>query len=291
MSIKYTPPEMVAEIMGNRHADTGLQRRLQDFVGKDLPEGPYSAFEVNTVPAVRAEYLARPTAGDIDFTQTASDLGLDPWTVTYEDDVYTDVNEKKTNMFRPRLALPKDQMVKLKVVDLAKWTKGESIGAIPTKFDITLADWWRDLRRYVLERDDLAAMVDRTYDISTWYQRQASSNQSGEKGQSKAAGYYPSLMGLYVGRAALFCDFSAFPSFGYATAAFDYAAESLGVDPVIVEWQPAAGYPAAGDEQRLVQECEVDLTAEVELAGKSGQGVEGINDWLRRVVKCVSYQD
>lgn len=280
MSIEYTSLEAAAEIIGNRRADDALQRRLRDFLGGELADGPYADSTTSSLPAVRAEYLARPTAGDLDFLQTARELGFDPWTVTYEGDAYLASNEKKANMYRPRLALPRGQMARLKIVRNGQW-EGYPIGDIPTTYGIPLGEWWRALRAYKLERTGLASLQDNVYDIGDWYKSQALDNGAKQGDSSIAGAYYPRLMGLYAARAALFTcfplDFTRI-----AVPAFEQVSEALGVSPVVVRWLPDSSYPAQELGVRMVKECEVDLSDQV------GLDFDGLPDWLRREAQCVN---
>lgn len=301
MEIRYTPLEQAAEIMGNRRADTRLQARVRDFLGEDVAEGPFSGFE-GQAPAVRAEYVARPTLGDLDFMRTAVRAGLQPWTVTKEGERYTSTNEKKANMLRPCIALPKGQVVRQRITEGSSTRpqsfEGFAFDAIPTVSGGSLTDWWGDVRRYVLAREDLAGCMDLTYDISGWYYRQSArsdgsldapsagslysqrENAIGASiaSMSEAARYYTPLMGLYAGRAALFCDYSQFPTFRYAEPAFEAAAEALGVDPIIVAWRPQEEYPRLESPDRLAPEYAVDFS---DVAGLT---VKNLSEWLQSEV-------
>ncbi len=272
MSIKYTPPEMAAEIIGNRRADDKLQQRYKKIVKDILPEDPYSDTSDNP-PAVRAEYLARPTRGDLEFLELAIELGFTPWTVTYEQDSFVSSNEKKSTMARPRLALPKDQMVKLKTPSL---DEGCPIGDLYGGFGVKLSTLWLGMRRFVFERESRQECVPSVYDISEWYQIQASLYGWERASQSKAKYYYKSLLGLYAARAALFTQFSE--GFDYPEPAFEAVAEELGVEPVIVEWSPKTNYPQHGIGKRHVGQNEVDLT------DMEGLNASNIPQWIEEEV-------
>lgn len=260
MEISYTPPEAAAEIIGNRRADKKLQERVRAYLKDDETNIPLLDAISERPPAVRAEYLARPTRGDLDYMQYAQELGFDAWTATYSKDSFTATNPKKGNMARPRLALPKNQMVKLKkfVQD-----EGRPIGSLTSDdgYSGSLEMWWGALRSYVLKEAALIGCETKVYDMSSWYSAQAEARGwEATPRSSKAAYYYPSLMGFYAVSAALFCDFSEFEPFTYAEPAFIEAKDALGVSPVIVRWSPQESYEQRGDGSRLVQECEVDLT-------------------------------
>lgn len=281
MSIEYTPLEKAAEIIGNRRSDAALQKKLMDLVLKEFREGPFSA-DYQGLPAVRAEYLARPTAGDLDYIESGQSAGLSPWTATYVADEYAKgTNPKKANMYRPRLILPKGQSAKLKVVNENMRAGEERLGCMPTFFGISLSEWWLKLRAYKLREEGKSEVVDMVFDLSEWYDGQA--KQAGFNGSatSKAAYYYPALMGMYAARAVLFCDFDAYPSFKYASSGFKAAQENFGVNPVIVKWSPYRLYPAK-ENGRATEEFSVDLSNEI------GLTYDGLNDWLRREAKCVS---
>lgn len=272
MSIKYTAPEMAAEIVGNRRADDKLQEKFNKIVKGILPEGPYADIS-DDPPAVRAEYLARPTRGDLEFLELAIELGFTPWTVTYEQDSFVSSNEKKSTMARPRLALPKDQMVKLKTPSL---DEGCPIGDLYGGFGVKLSTLWLGMRRFVFERENRQEYVPNVFDISEWYQEQASLYGWERASQSKAKYYYKSLLGLYATRAALFTQFSE--GFDYPEPAFDAVADELGVEPVIVKWLPKPNYPQKGVGKRPVDQNEVDLTDMVDL------NASNISQWVEEEV-------
>ncbi len=282
----YCEPDKAAEIIGNRRSDSRLNQKLRDFLKDNIPEGPFGDSGSALPPAIRAEYLARSTVGDLDYMTNVAAYGMEPWTISYEADLYGKApNPKKANMYRPRLALPKGQLVKLRVVDEKQVTAEVGIGEYPTYFGISLSNWWLKLREYVLKREGMAANTDKLYDISEWYDAQARTAGYKESEASKATYYYPKLMGLYAVRAALYCDFEAFPSFKYAEAACQQAREVLGVSPIIVKWRPNNGYPSIENSERKISECAVDLSNEL------GLTFDGLNDWLRRVPQCVNYQE
>lgn len=283
--LKYFEPDKAQEVIGNRRVDDKLSARLRDMTGDELPDGPFGELPCGSVPAVRAEYLARPTVGDMDYLKTAREAGFEPWTLTYEMDQYLDSNPKKANMCRPRLALPKGQLVKLRVNPAPKRLNGAPIGMIPTEFGVNLGDWWLALRRYELSNNGQAGDIDNVSDISQWYSAQAAKNGWNGRDPSRASYYYPSLMGLYATRAVLFCDFDAFPNFTYAADASTRVEEELGVEPVIVKWRTDSRYPSKADETRSLDEASVDLFDE------AGLCFDNLNQWLREEVKCVASQE
>lgn len=264
---------MAAEIIGNRRADDKLQQKLKLLIGNEPPEGPFAESYDDGLPGIRAEYLARPTRGDLEFLDLAIELGFDPWTVTYEQDSFVSSNEKKSTMARPRLALPKDQMMKLKTPSL---DEGRPIGDLYGGFGVTLSTLWQGMRKYVFERNNLDVYIPNVYDISVWYQKQASLNGWEKPSQSKAKYYYKSLLGLYAARAVLFTEFSG--GFNYPGAAVEAVSEELGVEPVIVQWLPQQYYSQNGVGKRPVEQCEVDFT-DIE-----GLNTANLSQWIEEEV-------
>lgn len=256
-TIRYTPLDEVAETIQERRDNEALQAKLAQMLGDDIPAGPF-AEDVDGLPAVYAEYLARLTVKDWLFARAALGCGLEPWWVTYERDTFTDVNKKKASMRRPKLAFAKGQQTKAWIVPEAE-RKGGEMGATPTVFDEveTVAEYWRRLRMLVISQNpDLLTVENNVYDISEWYWRQAASVQ----GINKAPSYYPKLMGLYASRAVLFRDFGAAnPVFRpIAEAGYRAAAEALGVEPVIVKFRPPR--TALSGEGREISTDQTDLT-------------------------------
>jgi hypothetical protein len=187
------------------------------------------------LPVVYAEYLARPTGKDLLFAKVALGAGLEPWWVTYERDGFASTNEKKASMRRPKLAFAKGQQTKGWIVSQEQRQDGD-MGSTPTIFSEieTVAEYWRRMRGLVMSRDPkLNGVKGNVFDISEWYWRQAKD----ASGVNKAPAYYPNLMGLYAGRAALFTSFS--PAFRpVAEAGFKAATEKLGVEPIIIKFRP-----------------------------------------------------
>lgn len=178
--ITYLDPIAAKEVIGNRRADTKLQQRLANYLGGDLPDGPYS-LATGQVSAVRAEYLARPTAGDIDYMRQASVAGFEAWTVSYQQDRYVSTSAKKGNMAgQPTIELPRGQRTRLRLFDRPA-PQRRPIGELVTRFTVdgkaaTLAEFWAALRMYALNSNGLGDLVDKTWDISGWYARQAKAN-------------------------------------------------------------------------------------------------------------------
>ncbi len=250
--INYVSADDAAEIMGNRRVDASLQKELKNYLADQLVAGAF-ALDGDVVPSVRAEYLARPTVGDLDYASRSNELGLRPWTVTYAKDEFTTSNAKKSNMACPRIALPKGQIVKQKITTAKQ---APEIGSIVTNYGVTLQKYWQSLCDVVAARNQ--ATDSNVFDISNWYLEQALEN--GWRTGSKAAYYYPRLMCLYAARAVLFCDFDAFPDFTPARLGFWATKEALGVEPLVIKWKPRDEYPAIGDDKYRVPEFAVDLS-------------------------------
>lgn len=273
--IQYTSPVTARELIGNRRADTRLQNKLAKFVGGNLAGGPFVDTDGN-VPAVFAEYLARPTVDNLDFLSTASDLGFEPWTITYRDDDFNTSNQKKASMARPKIALNDPGCKEIKPTILQNPQTSAQIGNLATKYGVNLGDFWEALRAYQLGKNPkLAAATKNVWDIGDWYKQQAKKRGWRNEYESKASYYYPPLMGLYAVSAALFVDYSRFPTFRYAEPAFEAARESLGVEPIIVRWAPQDSYPTAADPQRLIGKFTLDLTEE------SGLNAQNFDIWVK----------
>lgn len=268
--IVYFDPDTAKEVMGNRLTDTKLQQRTAKYLGGDLPDGAYAP-GTDQVNSVRAEYLWRPTAGDMDYLRQASAAGFEAWTVSYQKDRYIKANAKKGNMAgQPTIELPRGQRMRLRLFDVLPITS--PIGELATRFNVddipvTLTEFWAALRMFVLNNAGLANLVDKTSDISDWYARQAKANgwKEGYGDEKKAKFYYPKLMGLYAARAVLYCNYDSYVMFSYfqAEPAFAAATEALGVAPIIVRWAPNRSYSAAEKwkgAERQMPENTVDLS-------------------------------
>ena len=260
MKIEYTPIDEVAETLLKRRSNKKLQAKFREFVGGVPLSG---CFEKDYLipPAVYAEYIARPTVADIEFAKQATEARLEPWWATYLSDTFTTTNPKKTDMFRPPLALPKGQSTRSWVVNQKDRNVQESlntrgIGEFPTIYpDLTITQYWQKLREQVLPKYGFTS-IGNVVDMSDVYAEWQGDDPDTKKGSEK---YYPKLMGLYACRAALFVDYDRFPSFKpIAEAGYEAATNTLGVEPIIVKYNPEnIKYQALG--QVLDQELDQEL--------------------------------
>lgn len=275
--IQYTSPEKATEVIGNNRTDSRLIRALKRLVAGDFGgTGPFNPDNSSSCPAVLAEYLAWTSRGTVDFSQTASLIGLQPSIVTYRQDTANTTNAKKGAMVRPTFALadPGFQTIRPKLVT-GNPPPTAQFCRLQTKFGVTLDEFWERLRK-----SDTNPSVKNvpTSDISGWYERQAKRAGWNPNQTSKAQYYYPALMGLYT-MAAVFVDYSRFPDFKYAESSFEWAREQLGTNPVIVRWGPDDTYPALGGQpNRTVSAYAVDLT-NTNTTGKT------FNNWIEERVK------
>ncbi len=255
-SLKYTPLDEAAETIRERWQDETLQARLATFLGDEIPDGPFESSN----SAIFAEYIARPTGKDLCFAYDAIAAGLVPWWLTYTQDRFVTTNPKKVGMLRPQLAMPKGQNTRSWVVPAG--SRSGRIGLCPTIFEDmpTIVDFWDELRRFIMPRNGLGDRMGNVRDISHWYRNQAF-RRGATNEQSLAGYYYPAIMGLYATRAVLFSDFDKYPDFkaSIAMPAFTAAAEALGVEPVVVQWQSPGTVPAL-DGSREINSDQTDLT-------------------------------
>lgn len=241
MNELYTPRQAAVEIIGERMNDRALTTRLMEYLGGDLPD---DFPESDTPIAYTAPYLAGGTVWERNFAIQARRDGFEPWTATYERDMYVNSNGSKVAALRPTLLLPKGQQTKQWVVRPSD--REGCIGAIPTIFGSsedpgqqdTVSDYQRGLRTIVFDDAGLTG-GDNIFDMSRWYADQA--RRFGyESGPNKAPAYYNAIMALVAVRAALYDQvYSAGKMTPFTQKvmgpAYDTACKALGVSPVIVE--------------------------------------------------------
>ncbi len=259
MKIRYTPPDEAAEIILERKTNESLQVQLTNLTGGNEPQGCF-AIDYEFPPAVYAEYIARPTVADIAFAKESLAAGLTPWWATYEQDVFTTTNVKKTDMLRPPLSMSKGQDTRSWIVNVQdRQRRNTGIGACPTNInDYTVTEYWQALRRLVLPTVGLGAYLNNVVDLSESYARWSDSGGTDKKSRA----YYPAIMGMYTARAVLFVDYDRFPDFlPIATAGYEAATDALGLEPVIVKYNPEQVEARSLDGNgRLIGQRQTDLT-------------------------------
>lgn len=257
MKIRYTPLDEAAEIIAERKSNEEIQCKLGQLTRGYEPGGAFNKLS-SDIAGVYAEYVARSTVADIAFAKLAITGKLTPWWATYTKDIFTTVNAKKTDMLRPPLVLPKGQSTRSWIVESSVRQQPYGIGEFPTIYDgLTVSQFWDTLRRPVLSQYELESSAANTIDLSEAYEFW-SMNIKGKKSDS----YYPAIMGLYASRAVLFVDYDRFESFlPTAEQGYEETARTLGVEPVIVKFNPEKTEMDAIDGSgRLINQRQTDLS-------------------------------
>jgi len=252
---EFAPDEAARELM-RRRSDAALMRRVEDYIGCLVPAG------LPKVPfAGLARHVATCRGEDSAFMMMASEMGLDPWWVTYHEDVFTTSNADKAGYCKIPFADSRQDTGVRKVPVVHKMGQYDnrcSLAELPTCCQVdgrslNVPELHRHFRKKVYNGTSENAI-----DISAWLKQIVDREQRlvGQANCNNSRLYYPFYLGLFVCHGVLVEDFAGGPNGntgqlerfvqGVALPAFRRIKEATGLDVLYVRlpWEPHfAVYP------------------------------------------------
>ena len=187
----YTPLSVAKEEIWRRWNDKALRKKVEDFLGGDLPE------VLKKEPrAISTRQLATPNEEFSIFYEVACLSDLSPLAWEFYDDTFVATNRDKAGL--GKLGLLKGLDKKLgpimkyeKIIDLTGCCENKKFKDIETTWGEKLIDFHHNLLKLYFPNVEL-------YDASRWYRSKGGSPKE----------YYPFLLALFIQNGILFDNFN-----------------------------------------------------------------------------------
>jgi hypothetical protein len=184
----YTPLSVAKEEIWRRWNDKKLRKKVEDFLGGDIPE-----FLRKEPKAVIGRNIASPNLDFINFTELSNNIGMNCVCIEYLDDKFVAKNKDKYHLCKTFIfnGLGKKGGYKLEMLDIVNFKKieGKIFREIKTRSGYSLVDFHHELLEHFFE-----GFSEKCYDLSDWF----------KKNGGRSEGFYIYYLGLFLVNGILF---------------------------------------------------------------------------------------
>ena len=218
----YTPIKEAREEIKRRWNDEGLKKKVEKFLGGDIPE------IFNNQPfAILGRHVVTPNIETLRFVECAKESGLDLLGFEYLDDRFMTMNKSKLSLGR-MLLLDHKTKSKKDTYDIFNLqdNNGKKFSEIKTFWGEKLVDFHHNLT--VQHIPDM-----KTTDMSDWIKKRG----------KKAIDFYPHYLAMFIRNGILFDNYiikgheSKFTE-GIFLPCYKKIVEYFGIKPLIVQLLP-----------------------------------------------------